>query len=146
MTIQVKRVDGDDGDYQLVAENETGQEVALTPSAKQNGVGPSPVELVAMGLGGCSSVDVLAILEKQRQPVERYEVRLHAQRDRENVPAVFTALHLHFIVDGDVAPEKVKRAIDLSLDTYCSVAKMLEKTATITYSYTVNGEEYSASA
>lgn len=125
---------------QFHAKNEAGYTFDVRSKAEQEGV--SPMEMVAMGLGGCSSIDILSILEKQRQEVDAFDVHVEAERDEDNVPAVFTALHVHYRVEGTVEPAKVRRAIELSLDTYCSVSKMLEKTATISYAFTVNGEHY----
>lgn len=141
MNIHLHRLD-DAFHFELT--NDTGNVVHVdaSPAAGGKGQGARPMELVAMGLAGCSSIDVLSILEKQRQVVERYDVALRADRATDAVPAVFTAMHLHFIVDGAVEADKLRRAIELSIDKYCSVSKMLEKTATITYSFTLNGETY----
>lgn len=125
---------------QFEAENESGYTFTVASDEEMEGV--SPMEMVALGLGGCSSVDVLSILETQRQSVEAYDVDVEAERASDEVPAVFTTLHVHYVVDGDVAPEKVRRAIELSLDKYCSVSHMLEATATISYTFTVNGTDY----
>ena len=124
---------------QFQARNERGHRVTVAGSAEQDGV--SPMEMVAIGFGGCSSIDILSILEKQRQPVEDFDVEVDAER-ADDTPAVFTELHAHYRVEGDVEPDKVQRAIELSLDTYCSVSKMLEKAVTISYTFSVNDETY----
>ena len=99
--------------------------------------GPSAMELVLMGAGGCSAYDVVAILEKARQDVERVEVRLEADR-AEDVPKVFTRINMHFIVTGrSVSEERVARAIELSATKYCSATQMLNKTAEVTTSFEV---------
>ncbi|PWW14087.1 putative redox protein [Pseudidiomarina tainanensis] len=97
----------------------------------------SPMELVLMAAGGCSSVDVVSILEKARQQVSA--VRCEVQGERADAtPAVFTKVHLHFVVTGtDVADKHVERAVALSADKYCSVAKMLEASVTITHSFAI---------
>lgn len=124
------------------AENESGYTFTVASDGEVEGV--SPMEMVALGLGGCSSIDILSILEKQRQLVEAYDVDVEAERATEEVPAVFTALHVHYTIDGDVDPKRVRRAIELSLDKYCSVSRMLESTVSITYSFSVNGQDYDA--
>jgi len=97
----------------------------------------SPMELVLMATGGCSSVDVVSILEKARQQVTGVQCEVKGER-ADAVPAVFTHVHLHFIVTGtDVAEKHVERAVALSADKYCSVAKMLEASVKVTHSYAI---------
>lgn len=99
--------------------------------------GPSAMELVLMGAGGCSAWDVVEILEKGREAVEDVEVDLDADRADE-VPSVFTRIHMHYRVKGrDLNEAKVRRAIDLSVEKYCSATKMLGKTAEITHSFEI---------
>lgn len=131
-----------DGAISFVATSEAGHEVPITasPEAGGDGRGARPMEMVAMSLGGCSSIDVLSILEKQRQPPDHFAVHIDAERS-DDAPRVFTALHLHYKLEGDLTPQKVERAIELSLQTYCSVAAMLRETAALTYSLTVNGAQ-----
>lgn len=87
--------------------------------------GASPMELILLGLGGCASYDVVAILQKSRQNVTDVHCELTAQRT-ENIPAVYTDIHLHFVVTGDnVADKQVARAIKLSAEKYCSASRML---------------------
>ncbi|KEQ17473.1 OsmC family protein [Endozoicomonas numazuensis] len=99
---------------------------------------PSPMELILMGLGGCSSVDVIGILEKARQKVVDCHVDIQAER-ADSVPAVFTKIHLNFVVKGTAIKEAhVKRAVELSADKYCSVAMMLGKGGVeITHNYEI---------
>ena len=88
-----------------------------------------------MGLGGCSAFDVVEILEKSRQKVKDCQIEIDAERADE-IPAVFTKIHMHFIIAGDELNEKhVKRAVELSADKYCSVAKMLRPNVEISYDY-----------
>ena len=99
--------------------------------------GPSPMELVLIGTGGCSAYDVVSILEKGREPVEDVVVDLTADR-AETTPAVFTCIHMHFIVKGrGVNPVKVDRAIQLSVEKYCSASAMMAKTAEITHDFEI---------
>lgn len=137
MNVQFQQVDDE---VQFQAQSESGYEFMVASADEVEGV--SPMEMVALGLGSCSSVDILSILEKQRQSVDRYDVEVDATRAEDEVPSVFTELHVHYTVEGDVDPDKLQRAIELSLEKYCSVSRMLEKTATISYAFTVNGTEY----
>lgn len=125
---------------QFQAHNASDYDFTVASNDEQEGV--SPMEMVALSFGGCSSIDILTILQKQRQQVDHFDVEVDAERAEDEVPAVFTDLHAHYHVEGNVDPDKVRRAINLSLEKYCSVSKMLEKTASISYAFTVNGTTY----
>lgn len=100
-------------------------------------VGASPMELILLGLGGCSSVDVVMILERMRQPVSVCMCDVEAVR-AETDPKIFTHIHLHFRVAGDgLDPAKVARAIDLSAEKYCSASIMLSKAAQISHDFEI---------
>ena len=100
--------------------------------------GPRPMEMVLMGLGGCSSFDVMSILQKSRQDVTACHAELEAER-ADTVPSVFTKIHLHFVVTGDNLKENlVRRAVSLSAEKYCSASIMLEKAGVeITHSHEI---------
>jgi putative redox protein len=103
----------------------------LLDSAQGRGAGPSPMELVLVALGGCTGMDVISILQKQRQPVTGLEVVVQAERAEEH-PKVYTGYEVTFIVHGKgVDPKAVERAVNLSAEKYCSVGLMLEKAAPI---------------
>ena len=121
----------------LEAVNESGNAVQIDGSPKIGGEdkGARPMELIIMGLGGCSSMDVISILQKQKQEITDYSVEIDAERDAENTPSLFTNIHVKFTITGKVDPKKAERAITLSMEKYCSVTKILEKTATITHSF-----------
>lgn len=88
--------------------------------------GPRPMEFMLMGVGGCSSFDVIHILKKSRQDVTDCYCELTAERAEDEVPAVFTAIHLHFVVKGNALKAKhVEKAVSLAVDKYCSAATML---------------------
>ncbi len=105
-------------------------------------VGASPMEMVLMGLGGCSSVDVVDILRKMRQELASLDVVLHAERAAEP-PRVFLKVDMEFVASGDgLTEDSLKRAVDLSMEKYCSVAAMLRKGGTrITYRYRLKVRE-----
>ncbi|MGQ4277112.1 OsmC family protein [Pseudidiomarina sp. E22-M8] len=112
----------------------TGHEVMLDGD---KAVAGSPMELVLAAAGACSSVDVVSILEKARQQVTGCRCEVNGER-ADAVPAVFTKIHLHFVVTGkDVAEKHVERAVQLSAEKYCSVAKMLEAAVEMSHSYSI---------
>ncbi len=124
----------------LVAENEMGNTVSVdgSPAIGGKNKGARPMELLLMGLGSCSSMDVLSILKKMKVEVGAYDVEVSATRDQENVPSIFTDIHVTFLVEAEVEnKEKIEKAIRLSMEKYCSVTKILEATAKITHSLTL---------
>lgn len=126
-------------DRTFVGATESGHKVVFGTASGPDGIkpGPSPMELVLIGAGGCSAYDVVHILEKGREAVEDCVVEMDADR-AETEPKVFTRIHMHFIVKGRALSEaKVKRAIDLSIEKYCSATAMLAKTATVTHDFEV---------
>ncbi len=100
--------------------------------------GARPMELVLMALGGCSAIDVVSILKKQRQQIEDLTIDVEGERDADAVPAPFKKIHMTFNVKGVLDEEKIKRAIQLSVEKYCSVQVMLAPTVAISWSYTLN--------
>jgi putative redox protein len=97
-----------------------------------------PLELVLMGLGGCTGMDVASILQKMRVPLDRFEIALSADRSEEH-PKVFTRITVEYRLWGaDVPAEKVERAIELSRTSYCSVSAMLSKAASLEFKYRIN--------
>jgi len=98
--------------------------------------GPKPIELIAIGLAGCTAFDVIGILRKKRQAVTAYEVKVEADQ-RPEPPNVFTKVRIHHIVTGDVYEEALKDAIHLSESKYCSVSAMLQLSAEIVTTYEI---------
>jgi len=110
-------------------ETESGHTLLMDGPPYQGGknLGPRPMEMILLGLGGCSSFDVVTILEKSRQDVTGCVLKIEAERAN-SVPAVFTEIHLHFVVSGNGLKEKlVERAVNLSAEKYCSASIMLGK-------------------
>jgi len=123
----------------FVGEAGSGHSVVLGTAYGSEGTkpGPSPMELVLIGMGGCSAWDVVHILEKGREAVEGCTVELETERATDD-PKVFTQVHMHFVLRGRALdPRKVERAISLSVEKYCSASAMLSKTATITHEFEV---------
>ncbi|WP_378951116.1 OsmC family protein [Mesorhizobium sp. ANAO-SY3R2] len=126
-------------DRTFVGESGSGHKLVLGTASGPEGKtpGPSPMELVLLGTGGCSAYDVVHILEKGREAVEDVVVELEADR-AETEPKVFTKIHMHYIVKGKrLSPDKVKRAIELSVEKYCSASAMMAKTAEITHDFEI---------
>ena len=116
-------------DAMFLAESGSGHTITLDGPESEGGrnIGVRPMELMLMGLGGCTSFDVMMILKKARQPVEDCIARIEAKR-ADGIPAVFTDIHIHFVVKGAGLKEsQVKRAIELSAEKYCSASIMLER-------------------
>ncbi|HEY3487939.1 MAG TPA: OsmC family protein [Gammaproteobacteria bacterium] len=125
----------------FVGESGSGHSVVMDASPDDGGrnLGVRPMEMVLLGLGGCTAIDVMLILQKARQSVEDCSIDVSAERATE-VPKVFTKIHLHYRVKGrDLSLKQVERAINLSAEKYCSVTRMLEKTAQLTHDFEVVG-------
>ena len=123
----------------FVGESDSGHSVVMdgAPEAGGRDLGVRPMEMLLLGLGGCTAFDVVSILHKSRQKIVDCEAEIEAERATE-IPKVFTKIHVHFIVSGrDLDPDKVRKAVALSADKYCSASKMLEKAAEITHDFEV---------
>ena len=135
MKARVKWVEG----MAFMAEADSGHGLIMdgSPDIGGRNLGPRPMEMLLMGAGGCSSIDVVMILQKSRQDVTDCEVVLDATRADDN-PKVFTRIHMHFIVKGrSLKPEVVERAIKLSAEKYCSATIMLARTAEVTHDFEI---------
>jgi putative redox protein len=136
MKARVKWVEG----MAFMAESDSGHGVMIdgSPDIGGRNLGARPMEMVLMGLGGCTAIDVMVILGKQRQPVEDCWIELDAERSDVAAPKVFTKIHLHYVVKGTgLDPKQVERAVKLSADKYCSVSAMLKDKVEITYDFEV---------
>ena len=123
----------------LEAKNEEGNTLLIDGSADigGEGLGMKPMQLLLVALGGCSSMDLLSILKKQRQPIKSYKVIVDGDRVKEGDVALFRTIKLHFVLVGDLDRDKVEKAVLLSVEKYCSVTKTLDPTATITHSFEI---------
>ena len=109
----------------------------VAPEVGGRNLGLRPMEMVLLGLGGCTAIDVLQMLRKGRQPITDMRVELDAER-ADDVPKVFTKIHLHFVLTGaGLDPHKIERAINLSASKYCSASMMLNKTAEMTHDFEI---------
>jgi len=129
------------GDMRFEYKSATGHGLVTdAPEAAGGGdTAPTPMELLILGLIGCTGVDVTSILKKMKEPIEALEVTAETKR-AEDHPKVYTKIHLTYHVKGDVNVKKLERAINLSESRYCSASAMLGKTAELTSEYFVNSE------
>ncbi len=136
MQATVKWVDG----VQFLGESGSGHSVVMDGPENHGGrnTGVRPMEMLLLGIGGCASFDVLSILTKSRQPVSDCKCELKAER-ADTVPAVFTKIHLHFVVSGKGLKEaQVARAVELSATKYCSASKMMDAAGVeVTHDYEI---------
>ena len=140
MDVLLERINND---YLFEDANSNGHRVLLDNSTKTEGSvkGISPMELLLMGLAGCSSIDIVAILSKQKINPTSIKMKVNGERTPGAVPALFHTINVDVILEGDFAAEKAQRAVDLSFEKYCSVSKTLEHTSKINYSVFLNGNK-----
>jgi putative redox protein len=111
-----------------------------SPEIGGEGLGVRPMQSLLMALGGCSGIDVVMILQKQKQEITSFQMGIDGEREQGKDPALWKTIHVEYKLEGPIAPEKAKRAVELSMEKYCSVAKTLEANATITWTVLLNGE------
>lgn len=136
MKVELNRVDDA---FHFEATGVSGVPVHIDGAANIGGhdAGARPMELLLMGVAGCSAIDVILILQKQRQRIDEFRITVEGQRLADATPAPFRTIHLNYILKGDIDEEKARRAIDLSMDKYCSATAQIRPTAQITYSLTL---------
>jgi putative redox protein len=139
MRINLKRLDAD---FNFEASNDNGNTISIdaSPSIGGNCKGMRPMQLLLAALGGCSAIDIVSILRKQKQEIDFFEIEVNGEREeipKEGV-SLFKTIEVHFILKGNIDVIKAERAIKLSMEKYCSVAKTLEPTAIINYKVSVN--------
>ena len=117
---------------QYIAKNEAGHEVHLSG----DGTATGPMQAVLMAIAGCSTIDIVMILKKMRQDLRDIKVEVEGTR-RDEIPRVYTRIHMHYKIYGSVKEVKAKQAVALSIEKYCSVSKMLEKAAEISTSFEI---------
>ncbi len=139
MKVQLKRINDA---FQFSATGASGVSARLDAASVIGGTddGIRPMEMILMGLASCSAFDVVHILKKQRQGLKDLDIEVDGKR-REEIPKVFTDIHMTFLMSGELDPHKVERAIALSVEKYCSVYEMLKSTVNITWSVEINSKE-----
>lgn len=142
MQVQVKWIDG----VSFVGESETGHAVVLDGAPENGGrnIGMRPMEMLLIGMGACTAFDVVTILKKSRQPIIDCVAQITADRADE-IPKVFTKIHVHFVVTGHHLNEsQVERAVKLSAEKYCSASIMLAKACEMTHDFEIREFEIKA--
>ena len=140
MEITLERVNSD---YLFEAKNTQGLRVFLDNRSKKSGVvrGVSPMEVLLMGLAGCSSIDIIDILNKQKINPTSLKMKVLGNRNKDKVPSTFDSIDIEIFLDGEnITKEKAKRAAELSYQKYCSVSKMIDSVANINFNIVLNGK------
>lgn len=139
MKVTIKRIDDD---FHLESTNADGLTVHTdgSPAIGGHNLAFRPMQMVLAALGSCSSIDVIHLLRKQRQALVHLEVEVEGQRAEGEIPAVFTDIHLKYLLYGPLDEKKAERACRLSMEKLCSVSKMLEKSVNITWSYEIRSD------
>ena len=137
MKINIKRLDDA---FNFEASNEEGNKILMDGSPEIGGhnKGMRPMQMLLAALGGCSGIDIVLILKKQKQEIESFEIEVEGEREKIEEYSLFRNITLHFKFKGKVDQDKAERAVQLSVDKYCSVAKTLEPTAKINYKVTIS--------
>ena len=137
--VEVERANGAFG---FEAKDAKGHTVKIDTSPETGGqdFGIRPMQLLLMGLGGCSGIDIISILKKQRITVENFSMTITGKREKDKVPSLWETVHVIFEFTGDIDADKATRACALSIDKYCSVAETLRRSGTkLTWRVKVNG-------
>ncbi len=139
MKIELHRID--DG-FNMEATDEAGHKVLMDTSGEQGGRnnGVRPMQMLIMGLGGCTAIDVVMILKKQKQEVSDFRISIQAEREEGKEPALWKSAHILFSLEGKIEEGKARRAAELSMQKYCSVAETLRRSGTeITWDVKIKG-------
>lgn len=125
--------------FHLEAINEQGKTIHIDASPDIGGMnqGMRPMQLLLSAMGGCSAIDVINILKKQKQFLRDIKITVTGEREKDAVPSLFVEVHAHFRLYGDIDQEKAKRAVSLAVEKYCSVANTLAYKAKITHSFEI---------
>lgn len=139
MKITLNRINDD---YLFECKNAAGSSILLDNlSASENSKGVSPMESLLMAVAGCSGIDMVSILKKQRQEITAFKAEVEGERVQVEEAKPFKTIMVRFFVEGKIDPKKADRAAALSFEKYCSVSKTLEPNVTVNYEVFVNGEK-----
>jgi putative redox protein len=128
-------------EFLLEAKGASGISVMIDNKSSEPVKGSSPMELILMGVGGCSAIDIIHILKKQRQEIMGYKVEVEGERYDLDDAKPFKSMSCRVMLEGPLDPDKAKRASDLSFQKYCSVSKTFDSVVDITYTVSLNGKE-----
>lgn len=127
--------------FHFEAKGSSGVVVNIDSKTDEASKGASPMELLLMGVGGCSAIDVVSILQKQRQEITSYSMEVEGERIEEKEAKPFKAIHVTISLEGEIDEAKAIRAAELSFEKYCSVSITLEASVKTTYSIILNGKK-----
>lgn len=133
MTVELVRVD-DAFHFEATGLSGVAQHIDAATDIGGHNLGARPMEMLLMGLASCSAIDVILILKKQKQQIDDFRLSVEGLREKGATPAPFQKIHITYKLTGPLDPDKVKRAVDLSMDKYCSATAQLRPTSEITYS------------
>ena len=138
MKITLNRINDD---YLFECANQAGNKILLDNTSQPNAQGVSPMESVLMAVAGCSGIDMVSILKKQRQEITAFSAEVEGERVQVDEAKPFKSISVKFFLKGDIDPRKALKAAELSFEKYCSVSITLEASVKITYSIILNGSE-----
>lgn len=138
MNISLKRINNQ---YLFEGTNKNGHKILLDNTGGENSQGVSPMEAVLMAVAGCSGIDIVAILTKQRQEITHFSAEVEGERFQVAAAKPFKTIKVKFILEGKIDLIKAKKSAELSFEKYCSVSKTLEPTAQVEFEVWVNGEK-----
>ncbi|MDN3605486.1 OsmC family protein [Kaistella yonginensis] len=139
MKITLNRINDD---YLFECKNAVGNTILLNNNSQsESSEGVSPMETILMAVAGCSGIDMVSILKKQRQEITKFSAEVEGERIEVDEAKPFKTILVKFFVDGNIDPKKAERAASLSFEKYCSVSKTMEPNVTVNYEVFVNGEK-----
>ncbi len=139
MKITLNRINDD---YLFECTNSLGNKILLDNTSQSEGTkGVSPMETVLMAVAGCSGIDMVSILKKQRQEITKFSAEVTGERIEVDEAKPFKTILVQFFLEGNIDPKKVERAAALSFEKYCSVSKTMEPNVAVNYDVFVNGEK-----
>ncbi len=138
MKVTIERINDD---FLMEAKGASGVPVLMDNSTGEKVQGTSPMELLMMGVGGCSAIDIINILKKQRQLIKSYSVEIEGETQEVLEAKPFKEMTLKIYLEGDIPADKVIKAAALSFDKYCSVSITMKKTVAIKYQLFLNGDK-----
>ena len=138
MKISLQRINDD---YLFECTNSAGNKILLDNTSQPDAKGVSPMESVLMAVAGCSGIDIVSILKKQRQIIEDFSAEVEGERIQVDEAKPFKSILVKFFLQGVIDPKKALKAAELSFEKYCSVSKTLEPNVTVSYEVFVNKEK-----
>ena len=138
MKISLQRINDD---YLFECTNSAGNKILLDNTSEPDAKGVSPMEAVLMAVAGCSGIDIVSILKKQRQIIEDFSAQVEGERVQVDDAKPFKNIIVRFFLTGNIDPKKALKAAELSFEKYCSVSKTLEPNVTVSYEVFVNKEK-----